>query len=288
VTTGPESGGQTGSGRPVPSPPVTATLADKIASIGWYHTLELDGAVTPGWYDLRSVAGKVPIPDDLSGKRCLDVGTCDGFWAFRIEQRGADEVVAVDLDDPALRDWQGPPAANPDDRRDDLGRSATAFGIAREVYGSSVQRVDCNVYDLRPERVGTFDFAFIGSLLLHLRDPVGALMAIRRVLKPEGTLLSFDSISLKMTALAPRTPAAELWNHGITSWWWTPNLAAYKHYFPAAGFDIVRSGGPLLQRFGEGHPTARRKKSSLARRVKSEARRALGAPSAWVLARPTP
>ena len=71
------------------------------------------------------------------------------------------------------------------------------------------------------------------------------------------------------------------------SWWWTPNLAAYKHYFPAAGFDIVRSGGPLLQRFGEGHPTARRKARSCPRRVKAEAMRALGAPSAWVLARPT-
>jgi tRNA (mo5U34)-methyltransferase len=271
---------------PIPCAAVTS-LSEKVGSVGWYHTLELgDGVVTPGWFDLRSVAPKVPVPADLSGKRCLDVGTCDGFWAFRMEQNGADEVIGIDLEDPARRDWQGPPVP-PEEHRGDQGRAATAFGIAKDHYGSSVKRVDLNVYDLSPDDVGWFDFVFIGSLLLHLRDPVGALMAIRRVVKPEGRLLSFDSVSLKMTALSPRSPAAELWDNGFTSWWWTPNMVAYKHYFVAAGYDIVRSGGPLLQRFGGGHPTARRGRKLNLRRLRGDARRALGAPSAWVLARPT-
>ena len=55
----------------------------------WYHTLELPGGiVTPGWFDLRGVVDRLPWPD-VRGKRCLDVGTYDGFYAFELERRGA-------------------------------------------------------------------------------------------------------------------------------------------------------------------------------------------------------
>ena len=46
-------------------------------------------------------------PQSLRGKRCLDVGTYDGFWAFEMERRGAAEVVAVDVLDHARWDWPG-------------------------------------------------------------------------------------------------------------------------------------------------------------------------------------
>ena len=56
--------------------------------------------VTPGWFDTRAVAPKLPFPERSTGKRCLDIGTFDGFWAFEMERRGADEVLAIDLLDP--------------------------------------------------------------------------------------------------------------------------------------------------------------------------------------------
>jgi tRNA (mo5U34)-methyltransferase len=72
----------------------------------WYHSIELaPGQVTPGWFDTRAAAAKVPLPERLDGKRCLDVGTWDGFWAFEMERRGADEVVALDIDDADGWDW---------------------------------------------------------------------------------------------------------------------------------------------------------------------------------------
>ena len=65
----------------------------------WYHTLELaPGVVTPGWFDLRPIVSLLPWPD-VRGKRCLDVGTYDGFLAFELERRGAAEVVATDISD---------------------------------------------------------------------------------------------------------------------------------------------------------------------------------------------
>src|SRR5204863_6597381 len=64
--------------------PMSAPAAAGAASgppIHWYHVLELPGGeVTPGEYDLRPIAARVPMPASLPGLRCLDVGTRDGFW----------------------------------------------------------------------------------------------------------------------------------------------------------------------------------------------------------------
>lgn len=63
----------------------------------WYHTIELaPGIATPGQVDMREAAARA-LPADLSGRRALDVGTFDGFWAYEMERRGAD-VVAIDVE----------------------------------------------------------------------------------------------------------------------------------------------------------------------------------------------
>ena len=63
---------------------VAATdIATRAAELDWYHVLELPGGVvTRGHFDCRPIVGKVPLPASLGGKRVLDVGTWDGFWAF--------------------------------------------------------------------------------------------------------------------------------------------------------------------------------------------------------------
>src|SRR5215471_16680277 len=81
-------------------------LKAEVARYPWYHTLDLgDGVVTSGMFDHRGHEDRHGLPGDLTGLRCLDVGTMDGFWAFTMERRGAAEVVAVDLDDPEELDW---------------------------------------------------------------------------------------------------------------------------------------------------------------------------------------
>src|SRR2546429_10019624 len=83
-----------------------ATLMEEIAALEWYNTLELGpGMETPGWHDTRPIVNQVPFPASLEGKRCLDVGTFDGFWAFEMERRGAAEVVAIDILNPDEWDW---------------------------------------------------------------------------------------------------------------------------------------------------------------------------------------
>jgi len=53
--------------------------------------------LTPGGWDLRGTALRLPWPQSVAGLRCPDVGTVDGFWAFELERRGASEVVASDV-----------------------------------------------------------------------------------------------------------------------------------------------------------------------------------------------
>ena len=232
-------------------------LARRVGELSWYHTLELaPGVVTPGFFDTRPTVGKVPLPARLDGKRCLDVGTWDGFWAFEMERRGAASVTAIDIEDPTRWDWPphtqfGPGAAGRLEYLREFKSGAASFALAREALGSSVERVDRSVYDLDPEVDGTFDFVFLGSLLLHLRDPVRALDRLRSVCTGEAVIA--DNVELVPSLLRPRTPTARL--EGLDqSWWWQPNVAAFRRMVRSAGFEIIEDTGIYLLPTGSAHP----------------------------------
>lgn len=214
------------------------------ANPGWYHTIELaPGVVTPGQIDLRETAGKV-LPGELKGKRALDIGTFDGFWAFELEKRGAD-TVAIDV--PALEAAQWP-AINRERlearaREWDL-QLGRGFNLAAEALGSSVERVECPVNDLTAEDLGgPVDFVFSGAILLHLRDPVGALERIAGVMRPGGELVILEPFSVPATLRSPRRPVAEFQPLSTSFNWWVPNLAALRAWLTAAGFEEVRRLG---------------------------------------------
>jgi tRNA (mo5U34)-methyltransferase len=237
----------------------SSSLEERVAAIDWYHTIELaPGLVTRGHFDTRPTVAKVPLPERLDGKRCLDVGTWDGFWAFEVERRGAESVTAIDIDDPRRWDWPaqafaGPAGADRVKYLETFKSDAAGFALAREALGSSVQRRDISVYDLDPAEHGPFDFAFIGSLLLHLRDPVRALDRIRSVLTPDGELVLAETIEWLPSILRPRTPTARL--EGLDeSWWWQPNVAAVRRMVLSAGFEIAETTGIYWMPLGREHP----------------------------------
>jgi tRNA (mo5U34)-methyltransferase len=146
---------------------------------GWYHTVDLgDGLCSQGDYDLRSTVDLHGFPDSLKGKTALDIGTWDGFWAFEMERRGAD-VVAIDVERWGDFDWL--PWIRESKGAQVETRSDGHFWTAHEMRGSKVERKLCNVYDLSPDSVGVFDVTFCGSLLLHLKDPLKALVNMRSV-----------------------------------------------------------------------------------------------------------
>jgi tRNA (mo5U34)-methyltransferase len=233
----------------------TDALRKEVESIEWYHSIELgDGLVTPGWHDTRSVVGQIPFPSSLEGKRCLDVGTFDGFWAFEMERRGASGVVAIDILDPNQWDWpvmSAPESKAEIGRRKGLGRG---FEIAREALSSSVRRMECSVYDLDESLAGKFDLVYLGSLLIHLRDPVRALERLRSVC--DGTMIVVDGIDLPLSLALPKTPVAHLDGAG-RPWWWYPNQAGLRRMVEAAGFEVTEGPRRIFMPPGTGQNLAR-------------------------------
>jgi tRNA (mo5U34)-methyltransferase len=257
----------------------------------WYHTLELPGrAPTPGWFDLRDQVGRLPWPE-VHGRRCLDIATYDGFYAFELERRGAASVTATDIPDHADWDWPASlRALGAEQLAAIAGEKGRGFEFAREALGSRVERVMINVYDLSPAAVGVFDVVVCGSLLVHLRDPVRALEAVRSVLAPGGVFLSIEAVSLPLSLLLPRRPAAELCDDDNRLQWWKVNAAGHRRLLEAAGFSIESSVGPFPEAFGAGHPSARAPELGLRTRVTGAARRAVlrgdGVPHCALRARP--
>ena len=148
------------------------------------HVMEIPnhGLLGESW-DLRAGAddylGQVP----LSGRRVLEIGPASGFLTFHMERRGA-EVVAVELGPDS--DWDVVPHARLDiarileDRRAALQMIRNSFWFAHERFGSQARVHYGSAYDL-PDALGHFDLAVLGSVLLHMREPLRALEECARL-----------------------------------------------------------------------------------------------------------
>jgi tRNA (mo5U34)-methyltransferase len=237
------------------NPDVALDAAAAVAQVRrWYHCIEVaPGIVTPGLFDLRPVADRLPWPE-VRGRRCLDVGTADGFLAFELERRGAAEVVALDLPQPEDWDWEAHTGATgPEYVRAVAGPEVGAgLRTALQLRGSAVQVVSGSVYDLDPAWLGTFDVVVCGSLLLHLRDPLRALAAIRSVCRDR--LLCTNQLDLGRTVTHPRAPLFRLDGTSGVTQWWIPNAAGHRQMLRAAGFAIERDSRPYSIPFGPAHP----------------------------------
>jgi tRNA (mo5U34)-methyltransferase len=268
-------------------PLATAELRAQVQAVPlWYHTIELaPGVITPGWFDLRPVVGRLPWPD-VRGRRCLDVGTYDGFLAFELERRGAREVLCTDLGDERQWDWPPDMRGHGPARLQALVGSDKdrGFRVAHAALRSAVQRVELSVYDLSPAEIGRFDVVVCGTLLLHLEEPLRALEAIRSVC--DGVLLSAEQVRLGLTLLHPRRALAELNGSGELNQWWVPNAAGHRRMLFAAGFAIERTLGRYAVPFGPSHPSVHGPRAWLRQLAQRQLMGHSGVPHSAVLARP--
>ncbi|HBY62308.1 MAG TPA: hypothetical protein DEH78_21000 [Solibacterales bacterium] len=211
-------------------------LARRVQGLGWYHTVELPhGVVTPGGFDHRPYLALYPIPARLDGLRVLDVATFDGFWAFEMERRGAAEVVAVDV--PSLGACDLSPAVRGRFTPEELSREmGDRFRICHEALGSKVRREAISVYDLTPERLGTFDLVFTGDLLLHLRNPMKAVENIRGVTGKTAVFVDVFSPVLPGKLMAYESGATN-------TTWWVMSYGALEQIIRDAGFREVTAKG---------------------------------------------
>ncbi len=223
----------------------------------WYHSYYFDnGYSQPGDYDIGRDIASYGFPDDMSGMRVLDVGTGSGWFATYFEQRGA-EVTTVDARGYCDFDMWGrhhypdiatekpaPDRVLPDGQAIYYSRVSSGFWIMKDILGLKASYRNARVYELSPELFGgrTFDLVFMGALLMHVRDPIGALMAARSVcshrlitnsLKPDGD--SKDAV-----------PYMEFLNNSDAKInWWRPNRACLRGMVEAAGFKTVAIDGTV-------------------------------------------
>jgi len=222
----------------------------RLGELSFYHSIDVrPGVSTKGWWDLRHALPLIPFPE-VRGKRCLDIGTWDGFYAFELERRGAAEVVALDIPDVTDIDFPPEVKADPDFDARSMGSQPrnAGFHLLHELLGSRVQFRGGNVYDLTPSFIGTFDVVVMGSILLHLRDPVRALDAVRTVVSPGGALLSVDYIHPIAHLLAWGRPIFELRGEGTDFQWWLASDAGYRQLLLVGGFTIDRASKMFLLR----------------------------------------
>lgn len=234
----------------------------------WYHSYYFDnGYGVQGDYDIGADIGEYGFPTDMSGMSVLDIGTGAGWFAHYFNQLGAD-VTTVDArgycdfdvygrydypDVTTMTDTGSSPKGGGDQARqpdliDDDGRPiyfspvSGGFFVMRDLLRADIDFVNARAYEVSPKLFGgkKFDLVFMGALLCHLRDPIGALMAARSVCK--GRLIVSTPVVLGDPEEAPMQylPYTEM---DLISWW-LPNATAFEHWIRAAGFanvDVSRS-----------------------------------------------
>ena len=219
-----------------------SSLIDQIRAIEWYHTIELaPGIWTPGEYDHTPALQQYHLPASLEGKRCLDVATADGFWAFEMEGRGADEVIALDIGN--WLDLDLPPYKLEELRRKEFaGGAGVGFRLASSSRGSRVERRICSVYDLSPDELGQFDLVFCGDLMIHITNPLKALQNICLVTRGQAILVEPYVPALDAAEVGP---VAQLLGDLDGFTWWQFSRGYLERAIRLAGFKRVELVGEL-------------------------------------------
>jgi SAM-dependent methyltransferase len=154
------------------------------ADCAFYQTICLpEIGVIEGFWDHRDATDVYLGHADFKGKRVLDIGPANGFFAFEMEKRGA-TVVAIDLGNDA--DWDAVPhpgvemASLKEILRNNVRLVENAFWFAHKRLNSKVQLVYGSVYDT-PKLIDRVDVALMSNVLQHFRDPFRAIEQVTKV-----------------------------------------------------------------------------------------------------------
>jgi len=202
-----------------------------------YHSLELlDGTEIPGLIPIANLRARLdawPLPQDLRGKRVLDIGAASGWNSFECERRGA-EVVAIDCVE------------------------YEEFTAVKRMRDSKIEYVLAEVEEISAERFGFFDYVLFFGVFYHLRHPLLALENVCAVTRG----LAFIESYVIDEAPDPDRCHMEFYETGELGGqidnWCGPTLSCLMAMARSAGFARVdfmyaeaRRGGVLGQRHWE-------------------------------------
>lgn len=215
----------------------------------FYHTVDIPGhGCVSGEWDLRTGFKDYLGQVDVQGKRVLDVGAASGFMTFHMEKLGA-ELVSYDLA-PDLP-WDLVPYSGADlgprsaHRRQHLRKLNNSYWFCHRAFQSRARMVHGTIYTV-PAEIGMVDIAFLGSILLHVRDPFLALQSVLKLTRE--TVIIADMIprrhflswllgwlgSPKMTFL-PRGASGQ-----PEDAWWSLSPRLVREFLAVLGFGDSR------------------------------------------------
>jgi tRNA (mo5U34)-methyltransferase len=201
-------------------------LLEIAKGLNWIHDIDLgDGFVTPGIWGPQPAISQALDAIDFEGKRVLDIGCWDGGYSFAAERLGASLVYATDL--VTERAFAQQPTLE----------------VARALLGSSVRyRSDMSVYDLAQLDVRDFDVVIFAGVYYHLKHPILALEAIRRVMRLGGTVLVEGAIDDSPGCFASFYHYKDWLGDGSN--WWVPTIECLQQWVACSGFRIDREFEP--------------------------------------------
>jgi tRNA (mo5U34)-methyltransferase len=214
-------------------------LKDEMSRIQWAHSIDLgpELGVTPGmWPNPLPQLSYMHMPEDLTGKFCLDVGSWDGWFAFEMERRNAAHITAIDLY------WNMP------------GKRA-GIDFAVRALGSKVVVEHRDVYHLPTLATSFFDVVCYAGVLYHLKDALSAFEAIWYSMSPGGLLITETHLDL----LSVNRPACAWYSggqcDGDPSNWLGPNVHQVLAWMEDAGFvDCEFVGGVDIDHWKDAPP----------------------------------
>jgi tRNA (mo5U34)-methyltransferase len=214
-------------------------IRERVRKLGkWFHNINLRGVQTAPDHFLgdypsfkwHRFAGAVPA--DLSGKTVLDIGCNAGFYSLEMKRRGAERVVAIDMDDDYLAQAR----------------------FAAEVSQLEIEFHKLSVYEIA-QLQEKFDVVIFMGVLYHLRHPLLALDLIHEYVAKD--LFIFQSLQRggsEVFQTRQNYPFSEReifeqpgfpkmffiensYSDDPTNWWF-PNRACVEAMLRSAGFVI--------------------------------------------------
>lgn len=220
-----------------------------------YHAMDIPnyGPVLNPLWDLRGSESDYLGHVTLAGKRVLEIGPATGYLSFYMESQGA-EVVSVELSpdvswdvvpdpDTDLESWAHP-------RRSGMEGLRNSYWFAHERFESRARVHYGNVYDL-PDELGHFDLAVMGSVLLHVRDPLGVVQSCARladalvITEPLHPDLPSDRPAMEW--FAPR-------GHPTPDIWWRFSPEIIRRFVEAVGRTSHRTSPLVTTAIVDGSP----------------------------------
>jgi hypothetical protein len=199
-----------------------------LASCKFYHAMDLPqvGFVQGDW-DLRGRFDDYIGGVKLSHRSVLDVGAASGFLSFEAERCGARSVTSFNA--ASSTQLQRNPGVE-EASETDFKAYLNSYRLAHHLLKSKAVPIFGDIYslsDIAPKS----DVVIIGQILVHLRDPFGALEQMAQC--------STDTLVIAEGMFEHPDPIAAYLGGSTPISWFHFSTRVYRDFLPKLGFEIA-------------------------------------------------